>query len=170
MGQEEYKHVSEKIGKLIETTADTRVEKLKKEYDHIFQERDEKYQQELETKVSQQVELRLNEYEEKAKKAMEQRYQHKLIERDEVHRQKETQYKLHISRIEQENERQKKIIENIPQELRGTAGEIVLFDHLRGAFPKDEIIKKKVGVEMAECSTNYIDRKWRKNSTSYSMG
>ena len=73
MAQEEYKHVCEKIGKLIETTADIRVEKLKKEYHHIIQERDEKHQQEIqkreklhnqevEPKVSQRVQLQLEEY------------------------------------------------------------------------------------------------------------
>ena len=188
MGQEEYKHVCEKIGKLIETTADTQVEKLKKEYNHIIQERDKEHQQEIqkreklhnqevETKVSQQVQLQLKEYEKKAENEraiVRQTYEEKLRKKDEeieaadkikqairdneqTHRQIETQYKEHISRIEKENfrikqinEKQKKIIENISPELRGTSGEINLFDDLHKAFPKDEIIPKRVGIEMAD--------------------
>ena len=97
MGQEEYKHVCEKIGKLIETTADTQVEKLKKEYNHIIQERDKEHQQEIqkreklhnqevETKVSQQVQLQLKEYEKKAENEraiVRQTYEEKLRKKDE---------------------------------------------------------------------------------------
>jgi uncharacterized protein DUF2130 len=37
-----------------------------------------------------------------------------------------------------------------PPEFRGTAGELTLLDDLRTAFPKDDLVPKKVGLEMPD--------------------
>jgi hypothetical protein len=71
--------------------------------------------------------------------------------------QKQTENDLQHRRIKEENqsllnqvEKLQKALDSVPPELRGTAGEIVLFDHLHDAFPKDEFMLKKVGVKMAD--------------------
>jgi hypothetical protein len=69
---------------------------------------------------------------------------------EENHRQKEMEFKLQINRIEKENEKMQKTLENVPPEFRGTAGEMKLFDDLHTAFHQDELIAKKVGVEMPD--------------------
>jgi hypothetical protein len=87
-----------------------------------------------------------------------------ITEKEREREQEKTMYKLHIQRLEKDNteltdktkqltgqiEEQRKTIENIPPELRGTGGEIDLFNDLHNAFPKDELVPKKVGVEMAD--------------------
>jgi hypothetical protein len=47
-------------------------------------------------------------------------------------------------------EEQKKKIENMSSEFRGTRGEIHLLDILQSAFPNDKLVPKKVGVDMAD--------------------
>jgi hypothetical protein len=59
-------------------------------------------------------------------------------------------YQLHISRIEKENEKMQKTLENVPSEFRGTTGEMKLFDDLHAAFQQDDLTPKKVGVEMPD--------------------
>jgi Uncharacterized protein conserved in bacteria (DUF2130) len=81
-----------------------------------------------------------------------------------THRQTEIESKLKFDRIERDNkelrdttkqltdkiEEQKKTIENKSSESRGTTGEIGLLGDLHNAFPKDELVPKIVGVEMAD--------------------
>lgn len=69
---------------------------------------------------------------------------------EENHRLKEMEYKLHISRIEKENEKMQKTLENVPPEFKGTAGEMKLFDDLHTAFQQDDLMPKSVGVEMPD--------------------
>jgi Uncharacterized protein conserved in bacteria (DUF2130) len=73
------------------------------------------------------------------------------------YKQTEGQYKLQLTRIEADNkklmdqvEKQQKTLDNIPQELRGTAGEFILVDELKKEFVRDEIKPKRVGVAMAD--------------------
>jgi hypothetical protein len=73
------------------------------------------------------------------------------------HRQREAERELHHGRIEADNkklmdqvEKLQKTLDNIPQELRGTASEFVLSEELRKEFPLDEVRTKKVGVAMAD--------------------
>ncbi|HET7284551.1 MAG TPA: hypothetical protein VFI70_07680, partial [Nitrososphaeraceae archaeon] len=87
----------------------------------------------------------------------------------EEYRQKETQNELQLLRIKEENqsllnqvEKMKKTLDNVPPELIGTAGEIILLDHLCNAFPKDELIPKKVGVEMAEIIQTIVTERGEK--------
>ncbi len=56
-------------------------------------------------------------------------------------------------------EEQRKTIENIPPELRGTVGEIVLLDDLHNAFPDDELVPKIVGVEMADVIQTVVENR-----------
>lgn len=78
-------------------------------------------------------------------------------EKESQREQENARYKLHIQRLEKDNteltdkiDEQKRTIENIPPELRGTTGEIVLLDDLHNAFLDDELVPKIVGVEMAD--------------------
>jgi hypothetical protein len=47
-------------------------------------------------------------------------------------------------------EKLQQTLENVPPEFRGTAGELMLLEDLRVAFPKDNLVPKTVGVEMPD--------------------
>jgi Uncharacterized protein conserved in bacteria (DUF2130) len=71
--------------------------------------------------------------------------------------QKEAEGEEQLRRIKNDNrnllkqvEKLQKTVDSVPPELRGTAGEIVLFDALHNAFPNDELVPKIAGVEMAD--------------------
>ena len=49
-------------------------------------------------------------------------------------------------------EKLQQTLENVPPEFRGTAGELMLLEDLRAAFPKDNLVPKTVGVEMPDLS------------------
>jgi hypothetical protein len=70
---------------------------------------------------------------------------------------RETEFNLQISRIQKQNgdlvdqmEKLQQTLENVPPEFRGTAGELMLLEDLRVAFPKDNLVPKTVGVEMPD--------------------
>jgi hypothetical protein len=80
-----------------------------------------------------------------------------IIENESKHQQREKEFELQHSRIESDNkklmdqvEKLQKTLDNIPPELRGTAGEFVLLDELKKEFGLDEFTPKKVGVAMAD--------------------
>jgi hypothetical protein len=73
------------------------------------------------------------------------------------YKQSEEQFKLQHARIEADNkklmdqvEKLQKTLDNIPAEVRGTAGEFILVDELKKQFVRDEIKPKRVGVSMAD--------------------
>ena len=65
-------------------------------------------------------------------------------------KQKEKEFQIRLDRVKTKNDELQRIVDNIPPELQGTAGEFVLLDELLRAFPKDDIQSKKVGKEMAD--------------------
>jgi hypothetical protein len=76
---------------------------------------------------------------------------------EEKHRQKMAEYDIQLGRIKGDNEKfvaqvehLQKTLENIPPELKGTAGEKNLYDILKDAFGQDDLEAKKVGVEMPD--------------------
>lgn len=80
-----------------------------------------------------------------------------VYENESKHQQREKEFELQHSRIESDNkklmdqvEKLQKTLDNIPPELRGTAGEFVLLDELKKEFGLDEFTPKKVGVAMAD--------------------
>ena len=80
-----------------------------------------------------------------------------VIDNEVTHRQREKEFELQHNRIEADNkklmdqvEKLQKTLDNIPPELRGTAGEFVLIDELKNEFRTDEILPKKPGVPMAD--------------------
>jgi hypothetical protein len=80
-----------------------------------------------------------------------------IFENESKHQQREKEFELQHSRIESDNkklmdqvEKLQKSLDNIPPELRGTAGEFVLLDELKKEFGRDEFTPKKVGVAMAD--------------------
>ena len=92
------------------------------------------------------------------------------IDKEVQYRQKEIQFNLQFNRIQKQNgelidqvQKLQQTLENIPPEFRGTVGELMLFEELRAAFPQDDLIIKKVGVEMPDIGTNDRQGKRRKN-------
>ena len=81
---------------------------------------------------------------------IEEKIEQALLDNEIKHKQRQKELELKIERIESQNRQMQVTIESVLPELRGTSAEIVLFDHLSNAFPKDEIISKKVGVEMGD--------------------
>lgn len=85
----------------------------------------------------------------------------KVIE--EKYRQKEAETELQLRRIKDENrnllnqvEKLQKTVDSVPPELRGTAGEIVLFDVLHNSFPNDELVPKIPGVKMGDVTQTIV--------------
>jgi hypothetical protein len=141
-----------------------RVSKIRKEEDAIYKqvliEKDRQIEAaKLQSTINRQEEIR-----------------QALTEKEREREQEKTMYKLHIQRLEKDNteltdktkqltgkiEEQRKTIENIPPELRGTGGEIDLFNDLHNAFPKDDLVPKKVGVEMADVIQTVVIEKGEK--------
>jgi hypothetical protein len=88
--------------------------------------------------------------------AEEEKIEQAINDNEAKYKQKENEHELQRLRIEQENrsllnqvEKLQKTLENVPPELRGTASEIFLLDELHETFPTDDLVPKKVGVEMA---------------------
>ena len=53
-------------------------------------------------------------------------------------------------------EKLQKTLDNIPPELRGTAGEFVLIEELKKEFRTDNIVGKRVGVAMADAVQSIV--------------
>ncbi len=94
---------------------------------------------------------------------VEEKVRHAIADNEVKHRQKEKEFELQHSRIETDNkklldqvEKLQKTLDNIPPELRGTAGEFVLFDELKKEFQRDDIVPKQVGVAMADVIQNIV--------------
>jgi Uncharacterized protein conserved in bacteria (DUF2130) len=161
IGPEEYEHVCQRITKLIETTAEGRVENIRRECDNKIQElqklmqrQEEKYRQETNSKVNERVQLIIDEETQAARlegqKDYEEQYRRLCAQREQDNRQRESEYQRRFAQLEQENQHMKKILESIPPELRGTSGEINLYADLHKAFPDDLLVLKKVGREMPD--------------------
>lgn len=126
-----------------------------------------KHKQELELKDEQyrQLKLQSTTLVEKAKSDA-------LSENDIQHQQRQKELELQLSRANTESrnlmyqmERMQKTLDNIPPELRGTAGEFVLLDELRNEFKADELVPKKVGVSMADVVQKIVTAEGEKIST-----
>src|SRR5205823_1020593 len=115
--------------------------------DRAHQGEIQKLRQEFETKVSEQVQLRLNEERQAARlqgqKDIEEYYRQQSALKDLESRRKETIYQEKISRLQN-------IIESIPPQLRGDSGEKDLYADLHKAFPDDLLTLKKVGHQMPD--------------------
>lgn len=53
-------------------------------------------------------------------------------------------------------EKLQQTLENVPPEFRGTAGELMLLEDLRAAFPKDNLVPKTVGIEIPNAGVTII--------------
>jgi hypothetical protein len=113
---------------------------------------EEKFNQDLANKIKEIETL-------KSQSAIDQaqHIQQAIFDNERRHTQRETEYKLKLSRIEADNkelvskvEQLQKTLDSIPSEMRGTAGEIILLDELHTAFPTDELEPKIVGKEMPD--------------------
>ena len=119
---------------------------------NLLREKVEEHQEEMRKKDEQVEEAKLQ-----VDAYLDEKIKEVLKNSDEKHRQKETEFHLQISRAQQENEdladqvgKLQKTLDNIPPELKGTAGEIILFDDLHEAFPEDDLVEKIVGEEMPD--------------------
>jgi hypothetical protein len=175
MGEKEYREADNKLNRdkqeiREELTCMHQEEMQLKEVEHTryVQELLEKNDRERQRMVDQEVQVRTN----NILSAQEEKHQQELSKKDEeieavksqssLHiaekieeavkkeKQERTQTQLLLSRVQEEAEKMRQTIENIPPEFRGTAGELVLLEELRAAFPHDDLIPKKVGVEMPD--------------------
>ena len=125
-----------------------------------------KYSRELEEKDKQIQAARLENTEH-----IDEKIREALSNNEIKYRQREAERELHRTRIEADNqklmeqvEKLQKTLDNIPQELRGTASEFVLSEELRKEFPFDEFRTKKVGVAMADVIQNIVTNSGEKLS------
>lgn len=144
----------------IDNEVNQRVASLTKEnqskYDEENMEKERRHQAELALKDKEIREAKLQnaiDIEEKIKQAINSN-EEKL---EAKYRQKETERELHLLQIKEENrnllnrvEKLQKIVDSVPPQRIGTAGEIVLLDVLHNAFPNDGLVPAIVGVEMPD--------------------
>jgi hypothetical protein len=95
-----------------------------------------------------------------------------IRQNEDKHQQKEMELELQLSRANAEYrnlmyraEKMQKTLDNIPPELRGTAGEFVLIDELKNEFETDELIPKKNGFSMADVVQKIVTTKGEKIAT-----
>jgi hypothetical protein len=160
LGEQESKHACERVDNLLKKGVEQKEKQLREEYELSKK-------QEVDTMVSKIVSDKLAEKDrqiEAANSDMEERLKRAVADIESTHRQSETESKIKFERIERDNkelrdktkqltdkiEEQKKTMENKSSESTGTAGERVLHDDLHNAFSDDELVPKKVGVEMAD--------------------
>ncbi|HJR84985.1 MAG TPA: hypothetical protein VJ772_06405 [Nitrososphaeraceae archaeon] len=90
-------------------------------------------------------------------KLIDQKVSQAIVQIETRYKQKEKESELKNTRILSINkeladkvEKLEKALDNVPPELRGTAGELVLQDELQKEFITDKFVSKKVGFEMAD--------------------
>lgn len=154
--EEEYWHVCQ-------IQKDQLDQMLEKELEH----RTSQIRQENRTQLEQEKLRLAKHYGEKEKqledahtvntKLLDEKINQAIAESEAKYIQKDKESELQYSRIVSINkelvekvEKLEKVLDNIPPELRGTAGELVLQDELQKEFTTDKFTSKKVGVEMAD--------------------
>ena len=120
-----------------------------------FEQEEKSKKEKAELAEEYEQKIRRKDEEVKAAKLHSSNYLNERIEQarrdeEERHRQKEKEDELKISRAGRQIEVLEKILDNVPPEFRGTAGEIVLYDELHRAFPQDDLTQKTVGKEMPD--------------------
>ena len=173
--EEEYWHVCQiqksQLDQMLEKELEHRTSHIEQKYMMEIQNLNEKNERERDEAVSRIVneeKSRLQkQYDIKEKqlataqaenaKLLDEKISQAIIQTVEKHRQKEKESELQYGRILSINkelvekvEKLEKVLDNIPPELRGTAGELVLQEELQKEFPTDKFTSKKVGVEMAD--------------------
>jgi hypothetical protein len=164
LGQQEYLHACEKLeGKLIEQLQQQRLQHEKE-----MHEKDEQFARNVESIVS--VRMSKGMAEQRVRQAKEneairnqalneanERIRQVISEKDIENRQIENQYHLRISRLDDDNkklrlqvEEQRKRLDSISSETKGTAGENGLLEDLKQEFKTDEFTCKKNGAAMAD--------------------
>ena len=198
MGEEEYRGACNQLNKKVQEMYSQRQEEQEKRHRQEMQAQEQRHRQEFETAVKQeaqfqidialkqQEELNNEKYEEELKRKNEELNNVKsqtnsyidekvgeaVMNMEEKHRQKETEYNLHINRIQkvcnelvEKNQKMEKILQNVPAEFRGTCSEIMLFEDLKNAFPQDHLVPKIVGVEMPDVIQTVVTNNGERIST-----
>jgi hypothetical protein len=183
MGEEEYIHACSEFHKVIHTKLEEqrndmiqinedKLSQQSEKHKRELQEQEKIHKEEINTKVNQEVRLRLDEREKEQKKEFDLQLKQKekeievlKLQRDNVvndkitevreeekqkNRQEKAQYELQLERIQKHNDELQKTLDNIPSEFKGQVGEIMLLDELHKAFPQDDLTPKKVGVRMPD--------------------
>lgn len=164
LGQQEYLHACEKEqGKLAEQLQQQRLQHEKE-----MHEKDERFARNVESIVSVRMSKAIAEQRVRQAKENEairnqalseanERIKQVRTENDIATRQIENQYQLRISRLDNDNkklqlqvEEQRKRLDCISSETKGTAGENGLIEELKQEFKTDEFACKKYGVIMAD--------------------
>jgi len=168
VSEEEYWHVCQIQKSQIDQMVENEIAQRTRQIERALKEKNDRERDEAVSKIVKEEKLRLEEqYYEKEKKLQEERVENDklvderinqvIMQNEAKHRQREKETELKNSRIEssykelqEKFEKMQKTLENIPAELRGTAGELVLQDELQKEFKVDEFLPKKVGAEMAD--------------------
>ena len=142
LGEEEYRHACSNHDKDRQAIREELREELRED---IRSEQQEKHQQEI-RKKNEEIESLKSQNEQTVSEAVDQALRRSYEE----WRQKEKEYQLHIERVQKDNMQLKNTLDSIPPERKGTAGEIILTEDLRKAFPRDDLEEKRVGEEMPD--------------------
>ncbi len=180
VGNEEYERVVANFDRFVEEKMNGQIEQLRYERDmkdellqqmkKKFQDREEQYERNTEKKANEMATSKIREMDIRHRDELSEKdRQSRINQQDEIERVvsgKDRQFNLEragyhtqIQRYQTQVEEQKRTIDNIPSELRGTRGEIALLDDLHNAFPDDELVPKIVGVEMADIIQTVVENR-----------
>ena len=172
------KEIDDKVQQKVQQEIELAVEKVRIDTEKQEKDRTErllaeqktqmelKYEQENAEKERQR-ELKYEQENAEKERQRELKYEQENAEKErqkeDDYNQKKKEFEIQFKRIEDHNkelsaevEKQKRILESISPELNGTSGEFVLIDELREEFRTDDIIGKKVGVQMADVIQNIV--------------
>lgn len=166
--EEEYWHVCQIQKSQLDQMVKKEVEQRTNQIEHQLREKNEIEKNKAILRIAYEEKLRLQkEYEAKEKQLeltkaknaelVDEKISQAIMQVEAKYKQKEKESELKHSRILSINkeladkvEKLEKTLDNVPSELRGTAGELVLQDELQREFITDKFMPKKVGVEMAD--------------------
>jgi hypothetical protein len=171
VGQEEYERIVANFNRFVDEKAAGEIEQLTCELyakDQQMHDLEELHKHNVENLVNEKVELKKaemrKELEEEFRIENDEAVQRALIKQEKQFEKDRAGYNQHIQRVEKKNkelsakvDEQTRILENIHPESNGTRGELVLLEELHKAFPDDELIQKKVGVEMGDIIQTVVE-------------
>lgn len=166
--EEEYWHVCQIQKSQIEQIVENEIALRTVQIVRSLKEKNDRERDEAISRIVNEEKLRLQKlFDEKEKqleiahaenaRAEDEKISQAILQTETKHRQEKKEFELKYSRIEctykelvDKFEKLEKAWNNIPAELRGTAGELVLQDELQKEFITDKFTLKKVGHEVAD--------------------
>ncbi|HEY7536227.1 MAG TPA: hypothetical protein VH878_09845, partial [Thermodesulfobacteriota bacterium] len=149
LDEEEHRHALSKHEKDRQAMSEDLRTKLANKFEEKLQQEREKYQrenqqlrEEIENKANLKAQSKIDDILLKEQEKRRLAVNEALSFRDEKWRLEEKQYQKLIEELQKDKRKLENTLDSIPPERRGTAGERILTEDLRKAFPRDDLEEK----------------------------